>query len=270
VLLPFEYQLLSDALAVFQRACGGPRHLLPIGGDHPPILFSQLIVAPVDRIHRVRFDELKRHGIVAGVLEIVRFAVKSGSITEVARKVDPIDSVGLDPEHQPLPQTSLAEILRPLAGKSVTVGLIAPAPRPDGDSVGMTDARNRGRQLVPVTGKLLPNRRQDSSILHFLDLGLALVDLAQLHLIECWIGRNGHRVPVRFHREFEVCFARHDDMHSIELRCDGEFIRRIQSRLRRHKRPGANARILRFKIRFSSKWNDENECEQRECADGSS
>jgi hypothetical protein len=152
----------------------------------------------------------------------------------------------------------------------VTVGLIAPAPRPDGDSVGMTDARNRGRQLVPVTGKLLPNRRQESSILQFLDLGLVLVDLAQLHLIERWIGRNGHRVPVRFHREFEVRFARHDDMHSIELRGDGEFIRRIQSRLRRHKRPGANARISRSGIRFSSKWNDENKCEQRECADGSS
>jgi hypothetical protein len=269
MLLLFEYQLLSDALAVFQRACGGPRHLLPIGGDHPSILFSQLIVAAVDRIHRVRIDELKRHGIVAGVLEIVRFTVKSGFITEVARKADP-DPVGLDPEHQPLPQASLAEILRPLAGKSVTVGPIAPAPRPDGDSVGMTDARNRGRQLVPITGKLLPHRRHESSILHFLDLGLALVDLAQLHLIERWIGRNGHRVPVRFHREFEVCFARHDDMHSIELRCDGEFIRRIQSRLRRHKRPGANARILRSRIRFSSKWNDENEYEQRECADGSS
>ena len=77
-------------------------------------------------------------------------------------------------------------------------------------------------------------------------------------------------MSIEFRGEIEAGLARHDDMHSIELRCDGEFIRRIQSRLRRHKRPVANARILRSKIRGSSKWNDENECEQRECADGSS
>ena len=41
----------------------------------------------------MRLDGLKRNGIVAGVLGDVRFTVKSRSITEVARKADPSDSM---------------------------------------------------------------------------------------------------------------------------------------------------------------------------------
>ena len=89
-LLLLKYQLLRYLLAGFQRACGGQRHLLPIGGNHPPILLSHLIVSPVNRIHRVRIDKLKRHGIVAGVLQIVLLSVKTGGVAEVTRKTDPI------------------------------------------------------------------------------------------------------------------------------------------------------------------------------------
>ena len=78
------------------------RHLLPIRGDHPPVLLRDLIVPPVNRIHRVSIDKFERHGIVARVLEVVLLSVKTGGIAEVAQKTDPAASVRLDFEHQTL------------------------------------------------------------------------------------------------------------------------------------------------------------------------
>jgi hypothetical protein len=44
---------------------------------------SDLIVAPVKRIHRVSIDKLKRHGIVAGVPLVVLLAVKTGRVAVI-------------------------------------------------------------------------------------------------------------------------------------------------------------------------------------------
>jgi hypothetical protein len=52
-------------------------------------------------------------------------------------------------------------------------------------------------------------------------------------------------------------------MHSIMERCDGEFVGRVQARLRKDERPGANAGVLGAEIR-GSKLNGGNYCEQRE------
>ena len=212
----------------------------------------------------MRIDKLKRHGVVAGVPEIVLLSVKTGRVAEVTRKTHPIRSVGLDLEYQALPQKSLAEILRPISGEWVTGDLRASASRPHSDLVGMAFACSRDRQLFPVTRKFGANRRHQSSILLLRDLGLLLVDPAQPDLIECWIAWDGRVVSILFRREFEVSFARHDEMHSIVKRCDGELVCRIQGGLRRDERPGANARIRGSRIRESRLNGGKQQSEQYE------
>ena len=93
------------------------RHLGSVGGNHPPILLSDLIISPVNRIDRVSVDKLEGHGIVDGVFQIVFLAVKAGGVAEVTRKADPILPVRLDFERHPLPHSSLAQILGPLTGE---------------------------------------------------------------------------------------------------------------------------------------------------------
>lgn len=212
-LLLFEDQLFGEVLAGFERTRGGQRHLPAIRGNLPPIRLSHLIVSAVDRIHGMRIDKLKGHGIVAGVLQIVLLSVKAGGVAELTRKTDPAVSVRLDPEPQPLPQTSLAEVLRPFAAEWIAGDLCASASGPHGGLIGMSLARSRDRELVPITGKFVANRRHDSSVLLFLDLDLLLTDPAQLNLVERRIAGYRRAVSVRLGGEIEVGLAGHDYMH---------------------------------------------------------
>src|SRR5580704_2184599 len=116
LLLP-KYQALLELLACFQRAGRGQRHLFSIGGYHPAILLSDLIVALVNRIHCVRVHKLERYGVVVRVLQIVILAIEMGSVAVIRGETDAVVSIRLDFERQTLLQTGLAEVLSPLAGE---------------------------------------------------------------------------------------------------------------------------------------------------------
>src|SRR5271165_2651691 len=105
----------------------------------------------------MRIDEFKRYGIVARILQIILLSIKTGVIAEVTQKTDPTASVRLDFEHQTLPQTSLAEVLRPFACEEIIGNLRTSAARPHGDLVGVAARRSRGRQLVPIIRNFLAN-----------------------------------------------------------------------------------------------------------------
>jgi hypothetical protein len=72
-------------------------------------------------------------------------SVKTGGIAEVTQETDPTAAIRLDFEHQTLPQTGLAEILRPFACEQVTGDLRTSASRPHGDLIGVAPGRSRGR-----------------------------------------------------------------------------------------------------------------------------
>ena len=99
--------------------------------------FCDLIAAPVNGFHRARVDEFEDHGVVARALEIVLLSVKTGGIAEVTQKMNRAASVRLDFEHQPLPQTALAEVLCPLTGEQVSGDPCSPASGPHGDLIGV-------------------------------------------------------------------------------------------------------------------------------------
>src|SRR5271155_2251249 len=141
--------------------------------------------------------KFKHHGIVARVLQIVLLSVKTGGIAEVTQKTDPTASVRLDFEHQTLPQTSLAEILRPFACEEVTRDLLTSSARPHGDFIGVAHGRSRGRQLVAIARNFFANRRHYTSVLFLFHLRLLLIDPAQLNLIESEIAWCGRLVSVR-------------------------------------------------------------------------
>ena len=63
LLLP-KYDGLPDLLTGLQHACRGYCHLLSVGGNHPPVFLSNLIVSPVNRIDRVSVHKFERNGIV--------------------------------------------------------------------------------------------------------------------------------------------------------------------------------------------------------------
>jgi hypothetical protein len=65
----------------------------------------------------------------------------------------------------------------------------------------------------------------------------------QLDLIERRVARNGRVVSVPFRSKIDTGFPRHDYMHAIMPRRDGQFVGRVQGRLRRDERPGANAGV---------------------------
>jgi hypothetical protein len=125
-------------------------------------------------------------------------SVKTGSVAEVTRKADPILSVRLDLEQQSLPQTSLAEVLRPLASQWVKGDLRASASRPHRDLVGMAT-------LVVVTVSSFPSLESFSRTVattapSFFSLTSAcsLIDPVQLDLIERRIAWYGRFVSVPF------------------------------------------------------------------------
>src|SRR5271154_6975993 len=105
--------------------------------------------------------------------------------------MDSTASVGLDVKHQTLPQTSLAEVLRPFACEEVIRDLRTSGTRPHRDFIGVARGCSRSRQLVPIIRKSLANCRYNSSIFFLFDLGLPLIDSAQLNLIEREITRRG-------------------------------------------------------------------------------
>ena len=112
-----KHQRLFNLLTGFECACRGERHLRSVGGNQPPVFLRDLAVSAVNGIDRVSVDKLERHGIVAGVFQIVFLAVKAGAVAEIAREADPTVSLRLDFERHSLPQPSFTQVLGPLPGK---------------------------------------------------------------------------------------------------------------------------------------------------------
>ena len=69
------------------------------------------------------------------------------------------------------------------------------------------------------------------------------VDPAQLDLIERRIIRHGGVMAIELGREIKVGFAGNHNVYFAVLRRDGQLIRRIEGRLRRDERPGADAGV---------------------------
>jgi hypothetical protein len=80
----------------------------------------------------------------------------------------------------------------------------------------------------------------------------------QLDLIERRIAWNGRFMSVRLRSEIEVSLAGHDDVHCVMESRNGEFVGRIQVRLRRDEGPGANTGV------GGSRLKGGKQCEQRE------
>ena len=168
-----------------------------IGRNHPAVLLSDLLVPPVNRIDRVGVDELKGHGIVAGVFQIVLLTVKTGRVAEVAREVNPVLSFRLDLEYQALPQSSLAQILSPLTSEQI-------GGRPSFPPVRFQTVILSARPICEVVlVNSLPSfdslsRMVATSAPSFfcLDIDLMLIDFPQLDLIKCRIAGYGRVVAV--------------------------------------------------------------------------
>jgi hypothetical protein len=106
-----------------------------------------------------------------------------------------------------LPQTGLAEILRPLADKWVNGGLRTPGSRPHRDLIGVPRGHSRAYQLLAILRNLFANRSHNRSVLFLRDFRLPLIDLVQNNLIESEIAGCGRIVSVPIRSEIEMFFA---------------------------------------------------------------
>ena len=119
----------------------------------------------------------------------------------------------------------------------------------------MALADSRARQLFSIARKFFPNSRNLNPILLLPDLGLLFTGSAQLDFIEPWVARDRRFMSVPFRSEIDMGFARHDDMHPIMNRCDGELVGRFKRRLRGDERPRADAGVRSIESGRGSKLN---------------
>jgi hypothetical protein len=76
-------------------------------------------------------------------------------------------------------------------------------------------------------------------------------------LIEPKITGCGRLVSAPIRGEIKAAFSRHDYMHSVMKRCNGEPVRRIQTGLRGNERPGANARVCHSRLETRKQYKQQ-------------